>query len=62
MNDDHFGYVQNRFKKPWVQQVKHVQHSQKAMLEDVFNLWPQVWVPMILLVQHALNNFIKRAH
>jgi hypothetical protein len=29
---------QNPLKKPWVQQVKHVQHSQKAMLEDMFNL------------------------
>jgi hypothetical protein len=56
---------------------KHVQHSQKAMFEDMFNLQPQVWakslvngyycshvtwVPLLLLVQHALNNVIKLAH
>jgi hypothetical protein len=47
------------------------------MFEDMFNLQPQVWakslvngyycshvtwVPLLLLVQHALNNVIKLAH
>jgi hypothetical protein len=38
VNDDHFGYVTKSLKKTLVQDVKHVQDSQKAMLEDMFNL------------------------
>jgi hypothetical protein len=38
VNDDHFGYVTKSLKKTLVQDVKHVQNSQKAMLEDMFNL------------------------
>jgi hypothetical protein len=38
VNDDYFGYVTKSLKKTLVRHVKHVQHSQKAMLEEMFNL------------------------
>jgi hypothetical protein len=37
VNDDHFDYVTKSLKKTLVQHVKNVQHSQKAMLEDMGN-------------------------
>jgi hypothetical protein len=33
----------NPEKEPWAQHVNGVKGSQKAMLEDTFNLEPRVW-------------------
>jgi hypothetical protein len=38
VNDGHFGYVTKSLKMNPIEDVKHVQDSQKRMLEDMFNL------------------------
>jgi hypothetical protein len=72
VNDDHFGYVTKSLKKILGTTCQACATKSKSYALRYVQLVTLgmgkkpcehvIWVPMILLVQHALNSIIKLAH